>query len=305
MSEERQDGRTVGEARRLPRDDREDGRQHVVGRVPGVQDAAQDEQQDEQQQRVGAPAPGEERQGHGHEDDQRVADRREPVRSRPVALLDHAAAAADHLTRPPEEPPHLPRLEDHAGVCGGGRRRARTGQQQRQHERDRDPARDEERAPAIRLQREQHRADREQRPRLVGDRQPEEDPGQRRAASHGGEHRAGAHRGAEQLLGMADVERPQGDRVHRAHAHDDRGRPAARAAGEQARREHDAERSAREQARKADGTEHGDVPATEGGRGQRERRTHDQRSAVGGQCWRKLPTSPRTSTAKAGAASVS
>ena len=85
---------------------------------------------------------------------------------------------------------------------------------------------DRQRAPAIGLQREQHGPDREQRPGLVGDGEPEQDPGQRRAPAQRGEHRAGGERAAEQLLGMADVERAQRDRVDGAEADDGGDGPA-------------------------------------------------------------------------------
>ena len=88
-------------------------------------------------------------------------------------------------------------------------------------------------------------------------------PGERRAPAQRGEHRAGAQHRAEQLLGMADVERAQRDRVGGAQAHDDGDRAAAGAAREQARGEHDAERRAGEQARRGDGAEDGDLAAAE------------------------------------------
>ena len=57
--------------------------------------------------------------------------------------------------------------------------------------------------------------------------------------------------------------------------------PRPGAAGEQARGEHDAERRARQQAGHGDGAEHRHLSPAEPVRGERERRAHDQRAAVG------------------------
>ena len=75
-------------------------------------------------------------------------------------------------------------------------------------------------APA-RRERQQHRAGREQRPLLVRHGQPEGQARPQPAPVGGQQDGRHAQRAAEQLLGMADFQRPEGDRVGDADAERD------------------------------------------------------------------------------------
>ena len=246
---ERQQRQALARAESLPREQSEHERDRIVDGVPGIEHAAQQQKQRKREQRLapgqdprrrrggelrrGSPAGPPPLEPHGHrqkqpnQQDQRMADLPGPGRGCAVAGLHGAEQPVHERSVVAEEPPYLPRLEDRRRRRGD-RARARektTGAHERQRSehgrRDRRRA-DQTPAPAPRGERQQHRSDCQQGPLLVGDRQPQgraapQRPAATDRAAGGEQHRRHAQTPAQELLGVAEFERAQGQRVCHAH----------------------------------------------------------------------------------------
>ncbi len=215
-----------------------------------------------------------------------MADERRPRRPDAIVRLRYSKPAVHERSVVAREPPDLPRLEDRArgrgdrvrarGEAAGGRERER-GEDRGGHRSGAHEAAHAHR----RREREQHRPGREQRPRLVGDRETEHDSRDERALASRQEHGRDTQASAEQLLGVPEFQRTKRDRVGDAHRQRDRaGEKPGAPLRAHPRHEQHAERGRGREARKRDDAVDGERPAAPQPGEQRERRALDQRAAV-------------------------
>ena len=271
----------------FPGDQREQERQRVVGDVPGIEHAAQQHREREQEQAVvpGTRAQAEERRqacGQRQQEHERMPDRRQPARRRAVVRLDAQRPRHD-VAGIAEEPPQLPGLEDRARLTGHGCRLVHraTGEDDRQHDRCRRRYGDRDGDQAIAVQDRDDRDRSQQRPRLVGDRETEQDRREQRPPAARRHHRRYAEDGPEQLLGVPDLERTQRERVR---GRESEGDPAGRSGAPEvapARPQQHAEQGAGRETRRRHRAEQGEVASTPEVWQQGERRAQHERAAIG------------------------
>ena len=216
-----------------------------------------------------------------------MADASRPRRAGAVAGFDAAEGPAHDGAVVAEEPPDLPRLEDRAG-----RGRGRAGQPRRTRLRGRAPAGPE--SP-----RRRRRATSRHRMRRPGSASstgatassahslfaiaaPEQQAGPQRSPARGEQHRGDAQRASQQLLGVADFEGVQRQRVGDAQRERDTARERRRSATAHVGDEPHAERGGGQQAGQRDHPVDRKFAAAPETGEQRERRAQHERAAVGG-----------------------
>ena len=239
-----------------------------------------------------------------------MADRLGPARRDAIAGLGRSEGAVHQRAVMAQEPPQLPRLEDRRrgrrrGASGG--EQVATDHQRRKHRRRAQHGTREAAQPQLGREREQHRAYCQQRPLLVGDRQPEQHARRQRAGAArsrpgrllgvrlGGvgllgvglgcgrkQHGGHAQRRSQQFLGVSQFERAQRHWVGHAHAHRDRARQGAVAVGAHARHQPHAQRGRGEQAGQREHAIDRQFPPAPQPGSQRKGGALDQRAAVHG-----------------------
>ena len=119
-----------------------------------------------------------------------------------------------------------------------------------------------------------------ERPRLVGHGQPDQHRRPCRALTRGQQHRGGAQHRAEQLLGMADLERGQRHRVGDGEEPEEPAREPAAAESAHVGDDPDTEHGAGQQARQRDESVHGQRPTAPEVGEQQKGSTQNERAAV-------------------------
>ena len=128
--------------------------------------------------------------------------------------------------------------------------------------------------------RQEHRSEGHQCPRLVGDRQPDQHRRPCRAMADGQQHRGGAQHRAEQLLGMADLERGQRHRVGDGEEQEQPAREPAATGPAHVGDDPDTEHDAGQQAWQCDQSVHGQRPTAPEVGEQCKGSTQNERAAV-------------------------
>src|SRR5262245_6725892 len=144
-----------------------------------------------------------------------MADGSDPPRRCPIPDLDVTERSADQVAVFAQRPPQLPRLKLRLRVTRGehGSARGVAEHEERGDEGGSKSARDAEHRPPALFQGDEYWPDGENGPRLVAEREAEQDSREPWPLAHRRKHSADAECRAQELLGVAEIECAEGERI--------------------------------------------------------------------------------------------